>query len=152
MKKYIAFLISIIIAFIPSMIGVFYRPGAWYLEIAKPEWNPPGWIFGPVWTMLYLSMAVAAWLVWQQREKIEIKIPLIIYSIHLILNALWSWIFFGIHNLPLSVIEILLLWASIVGTIILFYKIRKLAGLILIPYLLWVSFASYLNYTIWVLN
>ena len=151
-SKYYSLAVSLLICFIPSFIGVYFKPGDWYMEILKPEWTPPGWIFGPVWTMLYISMGIALWLVWESRGKTNIKLPLIAFSIQLILNALWSWIFFGVHNLFVSVIEILFLLTMIIGTIYLFMKIKKVAGLILIPYALWVSFASYLNYTIWTLN
>ena len=150
--KYYSLAMSLLICFIPSFIGVYFRPGDWYMEIIKPSWTPPGWIFGPVWTMLYICMGIALWMVWESRDKTNIKLPLIVFSIQLILNAMWSCIFFGLQNLFVSVIEIYCLLAMIMLSIILFYRIRKIAGLILIPYLLWVSFASILNFTIWSLN
>lgn len=126
----------------------------WYLTIEKPTWNPPGWVFGPVWTSLYLMMAVAAWLVWkdQQASATVKKTALTLFGLQLALNALWSFVFFEWHQLGWALVEILILWAAIVATLIAFFRIRKAAGWLLVPYLAWVSFASFLNYTIWALN
>ena len=151
-KRYLSVIVWILISFLPAIVGGFFKPGNWYLEIIKPEWTPPGWIFGPVWFFLYFCMGIAAFLIWESKKNKQIKLPIIVFILQLLLNALWSWIFFGLHNLGLSVFEIIVLWVMIGATIILFYRVNKIAGLILIPYLLWVSFATILNYNIWILN
>ncbi len=125
----------------------------WYVDIVKPSFNPPNWIFGPVWTILYTLMGISAALVWHQGwEKREVKIALSFFAIQLLLNGLWSIIFFGAQQLGLAFAEIILLWIMIVVCIILFSNINKTASYLLIPYLLWVSFATILNFNIWQLN
>jgi len=124
----------------------------WYAGLAKPAWNPPNWVFGPVWTVLYLSMAVAAWLVWRQRGWTSSARPLGLFCAQLVLNVLWSCIFFGLHRPGLAFAEILLLWVFILGTLLLFWQRSVAAGLLLAPYLAWVTFASALNFAIWRLN
>lgn len=134
-------------------IFTFSQVKTWYLTLNKPTLNPPSWIFGPVWTTLYFLMGVAAYIVWNKGlDRKDVKIALTVFIIQLILNTVWSIIFFGTHNTGLAFFEIIFLWLSIVLTIFLFYKISPTAGYLLIPYILWVSFASYLNYSIWVLN
>lgn len=151
-ENYLPTLLWIIISFIPAIIGGYFKPGSWYLEIAKPDWTPPGWVFGPVWFLLYFCMGISASIIWKSKNNKPIKLAMTIFIVQLILNALWSWVFFGLNNLLFSVVEIILLLSMIVLTIFLFYRINKKAGLILIPYLLWVSFATILNLNIWLLN
>lgn len=139
-----------------GIIGSFFTApsiSTWYATLAKPEWNPPSWIFGPVWTLLYTLIGVAAYLVWNKR-KIDgrVNFALGVYVAHLVLNACWSVIFFGMQNPKLAFFEILILDIFIIGTLVLFYRIHKMAGLLLIPYLFWAFFATYLTYTIWMLN
>lgn len=124
----------------------------WYDELEKPAWTPSGWLFGPVWTILYLMMAFAAWLVWRREGFIGAKRPMVFFAIQLALNCLWSIIFFGLKQPGLAVIEIIALWLSIAVTILLFWQRTKPAALLLVPYLLWVSFAAALNIAIWLLN
>ena len=126
----------------------------WYPTLIKPSFNPPNWIFGPVWSMLYIMMGVAAGLVWDriEYEKEIVKNALIIFTIQLTLNALWSYLFFGLHNPMVAGIEIILLWLMIFETYTQFVKINKIAGYLLLPYLAWVSFATVLNGSIWWLN
>ena len=124
----------------------------WYKTITKPSWNPPGWIFGPVWTTLYIMMAIAAWLVWKQAGFKAAQLPLISFAVQLLLNVCWSWIFFGMHQPGWAFVEIIFLWLAILTTIILFFKKSVAAGGLMVPYLAWVSFASVLNFTIWRLN
>lgn len=126
----------------------------WYPTLVKPSFNPPNWVFAPVWSLLYVMMGVAAGLVW---DKIEwnrpiVKKALTLFAIQLALNALWSYLFFGLHNPFLAVIEIVLLWLMIYETYLQFAKINKIAGYLLLPYLAWVSFATVLNISIWWLN
>ena len=126
----------------------------WYPSLIKPSFNPPNWIFAPVWTMLYVMMGVAAGLVWNRIdiEKELVKKALIFFAIQLALNALWSFLFFGLKNPMLAGIEIVVLWLMIYETQTKFAKLNKIAGLLFIPYLLWVSFALVLNMSIWWLN
>ncbi len=125
----------------------------WYQTIKKPAWNPPAWVFGPVWTSLYLMMGLASWLVWKEpRKNGDKQAALAWYGAQLGLNTLWSLIFFGGRRIGLAALEIGLLWSAIAGAAVRFYRIRPLAGLLLVPYLLWTTFAAVLNATVWRLN
>lgn len=124
----------------------------WYANINKPSWNPPNWIFGPVWTTLYLMMAFSSWLVWRSAKLNRVKFELGWFGFHLILNLLWSVLFFGFQQPGLAAIEIVILWISILASVFLYFRHNKLAAILLVPYLLWVTFASTLNITIWYLN
>ena len=126
--------------------------GTWYQELAKPSWNPPRWLFSPVWTSLYLLMAVAAWRVWERVEHPERNRALGWYFAQLGLNALWSILFFGLRRPDWALVEILVLLAAIIATIVRFRRVDRIAGWMLAPYAAWVSFASVLNGTIWWLN
>ena len=126
----------------------------WYPTLVKPSFNPPNWIFAPVWTSLYVMMGVAAGLIWNQitTQKAAVTKALQIFAIQLVLNALWSYLFFGLHNLMLATIEVVLLWLMIFETYSQFAKINKTASYLMLPYLAWVSFASVLTASIWWLN
>lgn len=125
----------------------------WYETLRQPDWRPPDWLFAPVWTFLYLSMAVAAWLVWRNaRYFAQAAGPLILFGIQLALNLAWSGIFFALRAPGAAFAEIIILWAAILATLIAFWRVKPVAGLLLIPYLLWVTYASALNYSIWQLN
>ncbi len=127
-------------------------PG-WYTTLARPEFAPPNWLFGPVWTILFLLMGIAAFLVWRKGlGRKEAKTALRIFVVQLVLNVLWSVIFFGLHNPGGAFVEIILLWLAIVATIYTFARVSRPAAWLLAPYILWVSFAAYLNYAIWTLN
>ncbi|OMQ08439.1 TspO/MBR family protein [[Flexibacter] sp. ATCC 35103] len=157
MNKVTKIVISLIICL---MVGysasVVTRPSveSWYPTIIKPAFNPPNWIFMPVWTLLYILMAVAAGLVWDKikEQNEEVKKALGFFLIQLTLNAIWSYIFFGLKNPMLALIEIALLWLMIYETYLKFIKINKTAGYLLIPYMAWVAFAGILNASIWWLN
>ena len=123
----------------------------WYKDIVKPSFNPPDSVFGPVWTFLYVTMAIAAWLVWRKTGAL-MSVPMAVFILQLILNLAWSFLFFGLQNPLAGLIDIVFLWASIILTIVLFWKVLPIAGIILIPYLLWVTFATALNFSIWRLN
>jgi tryptophan-rich sensory protein len=140
------------LSFCAAAIGGFFTPGPWYQQIQKPTWTPPGWLFGPVWTALYAMMGVSAWLVWRQGGFQKQATPMRWFLIQLALNALWSPLFFGLHNPGLAFAEIVLLWAAILVTLMRFWRVSPVAGGLLIPYLAWVSFASVLNAAIWRLN
>ena len=152
-KIAIALLVCLAVGYSASTVT---RPSveSWYPTIAKPVFNPPNWIFMPVWTLLYILMAVAAGLVWDKikEQNEEVKKALGFFLIQLTLNAVWSYLFFGLKNPMLALIEIALLWLMIYETYLKFVKINKTAGYLLIPYLAWVGFAAVLNASIWWLN
>ncbi len=125
----------------------------WYQGLNKPAWNPPNWVFGPVWTLLYILMGIAAWLVWRQGwDNPQVQGALVIFGVQLLLNLFWSLIFFGLRNPGWAVLEIVVLWGFILATTIQFYRLEPAAGLLLIPYQLWVTFAAALNAAVWQLN
>jgi len=128
------------------------RAATFYGQLSQPTWAPPARLFGPVWSVLYMSMAVAAWLVWRERGFRGAATALGLFVIQLIANALWTWLFFVLHQGVLSLAEIVLLWLLIAATISRFWPIHRLAALLLVPYLVWVSFASALTLTLWRLN
>lgn len=136
-----------------AAFGGMFTQGTWYDSLTKPALNPPGWIFGPVWTILYILMALAAWLVWRtESQKSERGIAIGLFLLQLLLNAFWSWIFFGMHDLTWALIDILALNLLIIATIIAFYRINRTAAWMIVPYWLWVSFATYLTWAIRGLN
>ena len=124
----------------------------WYQEIQKPLWNPPNWIFGPVWTTLYVLMGIAASRIWNKRKEVNVRLPLTLFGVQLFLNLCWSLIFFRAHMLLGALIEVAVLWAAIFLTAKSFWKIDRAAGYLLLPYLMWVSFAGFLNFVIWRIN
>lgn len=150
--KYLALVGWLLICFAVSAIGAFFMPGEWYAQLNKPTWNPPGWVFGPVWTLLYSMMAVAAWLVWKQGGFTSQRRPLGIFLGQLALNAAWSPLFFGLHEPGIAFVEIVLLWLAIVATMAAFHRVNRTAAGLLLPYLAWVTFAAFLNFTLWRLN
>lgn len=115
-------------------------------------WNPPAWVFGPVWTTLYVLLAVAAWLVWMPEDGKSSAVRMMLFGFQLLLNVAWSWIFFRLHQPGWSFAEILLLWLAILATTVAFFRRSKFAGGLMLPYLAWVSFACVLNVTIWRMN
>lgn len=126
--------------------------GPFYSQIVRPEWAPPGWLFGPVWTALYAMMGVAAWLVWRVGGFRGAKAAIVLFLVQLAFNALWSWLFFRWQLGAVSFVEIVLLWALILATIAAFRRISPVAGALLVPYLLWVTYASALTYSVWRMN
>jgi translocator protein len=146
------FVVWLLVCFAAPALGAFSLPGEWYAALKKPSWNPPAWIFGPVWTLLYTLMAVAAWLVWRQDSLKARRGPLTFFLAQLLCNALWTPLFFGLHRPDLAFADIVLLWLALLGTVIAFWRVRALAGAMLLPYLAWVTFAAVLNFTLWQLN
>jgi WD40 repeat protein/tryptophan-rich sensory protein len=142
----------LLLCFAAAALGAVFVPGEWYAALRKPSWNPPGWIFGPVWTTLYTMMAVAAWLVWRQGGWGMRRKPLLIFVAQLALNALWTPLFFGLHRPGVAFAGIVLLWLAIATTLAAFWPVSRLAAWLLAPYLAWVSFAAALNFTLWRLN
>ncbi|MBU1120469.1 tryptophan-rich sensory protein [Candidatus Micrarchaeota archaeon] len=139
-----------------GIIGSFFTAPSitsWYAAIQKPFFTPPNWVFAPVWTTLFLLMGISLYLVWEKGlSDRKVRIALSVFGIQLILNIVWSLLFFGLQNPFLAFIEIILLWISILATIILFYRISVKASILLIPYIVWVSIAALLNYSVWILN
>jgi benzodiazapine receptor len=144
----------LVVAFVAAAIGAAasVEAGSFYRQLVLPGWAPPPWLFGPVWTVLYALMGVAAWLAWRAGGLRAARGALTLFLLQLALNALWSWLFFGWHRGALAFADIVLLWILIVATVIAFWRLRALAGALLVPYLLWVSFASVLGYVVWRLN
>jgi len=132
--------------------AVFVSPGGWYAALAKPSWNPPSWVFGPAWTVLYIVMATAAWLVWREGGWKAQGRALGLFVAQWLLNALWSPLFFGLHQIGIAFAEIVVLWICIALTVKAFWAVKPAAGWLMLPYLAWVSFASVLNFTIWRMN
>jgi translocator protein len=153
-KQIFGLIVWFVLCFAASAVGAVasIQAQSFYQQITQPTWAPPSWVFGPVWTLLYAMMAVAAWLVWGRGGLRANRIALSIFGAQLALNALWSWLFFAWYFGALAFVDIVLLWLLIVATIVSFWRVSPLAGALLVPYLLWVSFASALNYSIWQLN
>ena len=153
-KQIIGLVGWLVVTFVAAAIGgaASVNAGSFYTQLVLPEWAPPAWIFGPVWTVLYVAMGIAAWLIWRADGFRAVRGALTLFLAQLALNALWSWLFFGWHHGALAFADILLLWVLIIATLIAFWRVRALAGWLLVPYLLWVSFASALNYAVWQLN
>ncbi len=148
----IALLAWVGLCFLTAWIGSRFSPGEWYLQIQKPSWTPPGYLFGPVWSILYSSMGLAAWLVWRRSGFSGARLALTLFVVQLILNGMWSWIFFGMQRPGLAFAEILVLWSMILATLLALWRVNSTAGMLFLPYLAWVSFAAILNYSIWQLN
>lgn len=151
-KNILALFAWLLACFAAAASGAMFMPGEWYAALNKPAWNPPGWIFGPVWTALYVMMAVAAWLVWRRGGFAAQRRPLGWFLAQLVLNALWTPLFFGLRQPGWAFAEILLLWLAILATLLAFRSVSRAAAWLLVPYLAWVSFAAVLNGTIWRLN
>jgi tryptophan-rich sensory protein len=178
-NKFLKLLASIIICELAGVVGsVFTTPEikSWYATLNKPAFNPPSWIFGPVWTTLFVLMGVALYLVWNKKFVIKNKLGnsalrswnkwseklwsgswqkaniLLVFALQLVLNVLWSIIFFGSHNVGVAFFELLMLWVAIAYTIINFYRVSKWAAYLLLPYILWVTFAGFLNVALWFIN
>ncbi|TDU70971.1 TspO/MBR related protein [Prosthecobacter fusiformis] len=152
LRSVLALIGFLVITFCAPAFGAFAPPGEWYAGLVKPSWNPPAWVFGPAWTLLYTLMAVAAWLVWKRGGFGGQKGPLTLYFIQLALNAVWTPVFFGAHELGWALVVILMLWLAIFATLLSFWRVRQMAGLLFVPYLAWVSFATALNFMLWRLN
>ena len=127
-------------------------PGGWYASLSKPDWNPPAWLFGPVWTALYATMAVAAWLVWRQGGWRSNRMALGLFALQLLLNVLWSPLFFTLQRPGWALVDCVLLAAAVAATMVAFWKVSPLAGGLMVPYFAWVCFAAFLNFTIWRMN
>jgi translocator protein len=151
-RSTVALVAWLLACFAAASLGALFMPGEWYAALRKPNWNPPGWLFGPVWSTLYTLMAVAAWLVWKRGGFAKQNKALGLFLVQLVLNALWTPLFFGLKWMGLAFAEIIVLWLAIAATIWAFWPISRTAAWLLAPYLAWVSFAAVLNGTLWWLN
>lgn len=160
-KNILTLVVCIVVSELAGIIGSLFTAssvGTWYTTLTKPSFNPPSWVFGPVWTTLFLLMGVALYLVLTKRAGFlffshkKIGLAVGVFGVQLVLNILWSILFFGLHNPGAALVEIVFLWFAIFGTIIAFYKISKPAAYLLVPYIAWVSFAAILNFMLWKLN
>lgn len=138
--------------FCVAATSAFFPPDEWYQDLIRPSYAPPNWVFAPVWTVLYTMIGISGWLVWKSTRQGDKHSALSAFVVQLILNAAWSGLFFGWHRPDLALMEIVLLWAAIVTTILLFRRFSTVAAILLLPYLAWVSFATILNYGFWSLN
>jgi len=155
LNSFFKLVIAIVVSELAGIIGSFFTVSAipsWYTTLAKPALNPPSWVFGPVWTILYALMGISLFLIWNNKTATKKSTAYRFFFIQLILNTIWSIIFFYHHSLGGALVEIVFLWLAILATIITFAKISRPAAWLLVPYILWVSFAGYLNYSIWMLN
>lgn len=137
------------ICFAAATSGAIFRPGAWYAALRKPPWNPPNWVFPPAWSILYILIAISGWLVWREAGVTGAAVPLTVYVVNLALNALWSAVFFGLRRPDWAFVEVLFLWSSILYLVLAFHPISPTASYLMVPYLLWVTFAAGLNLAIW---
>jgi translocator protein len=140
------------LAFTAAFFGAQFTAPDWYQQLDRPSWSPPSSLFGPVWTLLYILMGISAWLVWQEGVRRDVRAALTLFVVQLIPNAAWSWLFFGLRRPDLALIDIVVLWLLIAATIAVFYRAHRLAALMLVPYILWVTFATALNFRLWQLN
>ena len=151
-NKYISLVLILLVTFTASAIGGFVTSSfkePWYSQIILPTFNPPSWVFGPVWTLLYIFMSIAAWIAW---KKISDKKILQVYFVHLFFNSIWSVIFFGFHQIFIALIDLVIILAFIIWLMKIYYQVNKISFLLMIPYLLWSFYALILNTTIFYLN
>ena len=140
------------LCFAAESSAVIFLPGRWYSHLNKAAWTPPSYLFAPIWTVLYLAMAFAAWLVWSQGGFRKQYFALSLFVLQLLVNAAWSFICFGLHALPLSVADMLTLWFVVLATMLAFFRVNRVAGWLFVPYLVFVTFAASLNVALWWLN
>ena len=150
--KYLSLLPFLILTAAAAWFGAQFEPGTWHAALAKPAWNPPNAVFGPVWTVLYVLIAIAGWRVWIDRAMPYARTALPLWGVQLVLNAAWSWIFFGLHRTGWALVDIVLLLCAIVAFIGVTWRARRGTALLFLPYFAWVAFATALNAAIWWLN
>ena len=153
-QQWLGLLFSLLLVFAAAAAGglASASAGNFFMELDRPLWAPPAWLFGPAWTVLYLLMGVASWLVWRRGGFSDARLALTLYGVQLVLNGLWTWLFFVMRSGGLAFIEIIILWILILATLIAFWRKNKLAGLMLVPYLIWVAYASALTFSLWQRN
>jgi translocator protein len=154
MGKWLSLVVALVV---PQLVGglsalISGDSARWYEQLRTPAWSPPGWVFGPVWSLLYLSMGFASWLVYRAPGAGRRRLALALFVLQLLLNFLWSPIFFGLQRIGWALAEMVLLWAAVGATAAAFWRVRRAAGVLLLPYWAWVTFAALLNFAIWRLN
>ena len=156
MKKFSKLVCSVSVCLLTGFLGSFVTMDSittWYADLSRPSFTPPDWAFGVVWPILYVMMGISAFLIWERGiNNSQVKMALRFFALQLVLNGIWTPIFFGLHMISIALVEIVLLWVSILLTIIVFWRISKLSAFLLFPYILWVSFAVVLNTAFWYLN
>ncbi len=154
--KIVALPVWIMISYLPGIVGSLYTSPnipTWYATLKLPVFTPPGWFIGTVWTVLYFLMGISAYLIWEKGlGNNAVKFALMIFLVQLVLNGLWSYLFFGQHLISIGLFEIFVLWFFVLWTTVLFFPLSAAAGWLLIPYLLWAGFASVINFSVWLLN
>jgi translocator protein len=149
MSSYLSLLPFVAAVALTAVTGSRFGPGAWYAALAKPRWTPPGWVFGPVWSVLYVMIAIAGWRVWHVEG---IGPALVVWAAGLVLNMAWSWIMFGRRQIGAAFADIVLLWLAVAAFIVLAWPVDRIAAWLFVPYLAWASFAGALNLAIWRMN
>jgi benzodiazapine receptor len=142
----------LLVSFLPGALGAAFPPGEWYAHLEKSSLTPPGWVFPIAWTLLYIAIGVALYLFLVQAPPPKRRGGLAVFALQLVLNGAWSWIFFGLHEVGAALVEIVALWLAIVATLVVFGRSSRAAAKLLVPYLAWVSFATYLTFAIWIMN
>lgn len=150
--KYVALIPFLLLTAAAAWFGAQFEPGAWHAALAKPAWNPPNAVFAPVWTVLYILIAIAGWRVWLDRAHPNARIALALWFTQLALNAAWSWLFFGLHRISWALVDIIALATEIAAFIVLTWRSQRMAALLFVPYFAWVAFAAALNAAIWALH
>ena len=153
-RQFIGLIAWLAVSFIAAAIGAAasVRAGSFYTQLVRPDWAPPPEVFGPVWTVLYALMGISAWMIWRVGGFRAARTALTLFLVQLAVNALWSWLFFGWHLGALAFADIVVLWALVLATLIVFWRLDRWAAALLVPYLLWISFAAALNLAVWQLN
>jgi tryptophan-rich sensory protein len=149
MRRLPSLIVFLILTLATGLVASQFLPDAWYASLQKPAFNPPNWVFPPAWTVLYVLMAIAAWRVWKRDGSSS---AIVLWVVQLLFNAAWMWLFFGLHRPDLALADILILLVLIVALTFVFWRRDRLAGVLLVPYVAWVAFASVLNYALWQLN
>ncbi len=153
-QQWLGLLFSLLLVFAAAAAGglASASAGSFFMELDRPLWAPPAWLFGPAWTVLYLLMGVASWPVWRRGGFSEARPALTLYIVQLVLNGMWTWLFFVMRSGSLAFVEIIILWILILATIIAFWRKNRLAAVMLVPYLIWVAYASALTFSLWQRN
>lgn len=149
MSSTIALFVFVLLVGAAASTGALFSPGPWYESLNRPSWTPPNWLFPIAWTVLYLMIAIAGWRVWEAQGM---GAALVVWGIGLVFNMAWSWIMFGRQEIGLALVDLVLLWLSVVGFILLAWPIDRIAAWLFVPYFFWVSFAGALNFAVWRLN
>ena len=147
-----SFVVFAMACLLAASSGAIFRAGPWYSHLRKPSWRPPNWLFGPVWLVLYVMIALSGWIVWRSAPADQALVPMLVYGVHLVFNALWSFCFFGLRRPGLALVDMSALWIMILLSILVFFPVSAVAAALLLPYFAWVSFAWFLNRAIWRLN